>query len=386
MFIIEKPYVSEYMIDSIINHDWPVLDNETIEDSGLEDGVLDLWSTEEATEYYLKQEFPLIYSNSENALAWIVENLPESNLTKYIKIFKDKIKFREILKEKYPDFYYKSFEYLDINYVEREEFQFPLILKPSVGYLSFGVHLINELDDWENEVKQLNKEIATSKNKYNENVVNSKMILAEQVMKGEELAVDAYYDRNGTPVVLNIFKHLYKDEKDISDRLYITSAPIMSSNLTKVTEFLTDLGQMFNIKNFPLHLEIKINEAGVITPMEVNPMRFAGWCTSDIAKYAWGFNVYEYFEEQKHPDWSEILQNSGSEIYYFSFVDIPAGFPKSTVRDFNFSAYLADFSNVFEVRRINFKSNPFFGVIFGSTTDEEELDMILNKEPAAFAV
>ncbi len=386
MFIIEKPYVSEYMIDSIINHDWPVLDNETIEDSGLEDGVLDLWSTEEATEYYLKQEFPLIYSNSENALAWIVENLPESNLTKYIKIFKDKIQFREILKEKYPDFYYKSFEYLDINYVEREEFQFPLILKPSVGYLSFGVHLINELDDWENEVKQLNKEIATSKNKYNENVVNSKMILAEQVMKGEELAVDAYYDRNGTPVVLNIFKHLYKDEKDISDRLYITSAPIMSSNLTKVTEFLTDLGQMFNIKNFPLHLEIKINEAGVITPIEVNPMRFAGWCTSDIAKYAWGFNVYEYFEEQKHPDWSEILQNSGSEIYYFSFVDIPAGFPKSTVRDFNFSAYLADFSNVFEVRRINFKANPFFGVIFGSTNDEEELNNILSKEPGMFAI
>lgn len=386
MFIIEKPYVSEYMIDSIINHDWPVLDNETIEDSGLEDGALDLWSTEEATEYYLKQEFPLIYSNSENALAWIVENLPESNLTKYIKIFKDKMQFRELFKEKYPDFYYKSFEYLDINYVEREEFQFPLIMKPSVGFLSFGVHLINSPEDWENEVKQLNKEIATNKSKYDENVVNTKMILVEQVMKGEELAVDAYYDRNGTPVVLNIFKHLYKDEKDMSDRLYITSAPIISSNLTKVTEFLTDMGQMLNLKNFPLHLEVKINEAGTLVPMEVNPMRFAGWCTSDIAKYAWGFDVYEYFEAQKHPNWTEILEKAGQEIYYFSFVDIPAGFPKSTVRDFNFSAYLADFSNVFEVRRINFKSNPFFGVIFGSTTDEEELDMILNKEPAAFAV
>ena len=150
--------------------------------------------------------------------------------------------------------------------------------------------------------------------------------------------------------------------------------------------FLNELGDMFNIKNFPLHLEVKVNDAGVLVPIEINPMRFAGWCASDIAKYAWGFDVYECFEAQRHPDWNEILGKTGSEIYYFSFVDIPAGFPKSTVRDFNFSAYLADFSNVFEVRRINFKANPFFGVIFGSTKDEEELDMILNKEPGMFAI
>ena len=77
MYIIEKPFVSEYLIDTVINKDWVVLSNETIETCGLEEDALNLWSTEEATEYYLKQEFPLIYSNSELAVQWIIENLPQ---------------------------------------------------------------------------------------------------------------------------------------------------------------------------------------------------------------------------------------------------------------------------------------------------------------------
>ena len=42
MFIIEKPYVSEYMIDTIINHDWAVLDNDTIENCGMEEDAFRL--------------------------------------------------------------------------------------------------------------------------------------------------------------------------------------------------------------------------------------------------------------------------------------------------------------------------------------------------------
>ena len=118
MYIIEKPYVSEYLVDTIINHDWNVLDNQTVEECGLEEGVFELLPSETATNHYLQQEFPLIYSNSENAISWVMENLPQSNLTTYIKTFHDKILFRDTLKEMYPDFYYKAIEYLDINYVD----------------------------------------------------------------------------------------------------------------------------------------------------------------------------------------------------------------------------------------------------------------------------
>ena len=387
MYIIEKPYVSEYLISTIINNDWPVLDNETIEDSGLEDGALELWSSDEAKEYYLKQEYPMIYANSENALSWVVKNLPKSNLTRYIKTFKDKVLFRETLKEMYPDFYFKSLEYLDINYVEKEEFAFPLVLKPSVGYLSFGVRVIKDAEDWEQKVKTLHKEIATNKSKYDESVVNSTMILIEELIQGDEFKVDAYFDKNGEPVILNIMKHLYKDENDISDRLYITSVEVMEQYLSIFTDFLKKLGEKMDIRNFPLNLEAKINKAGEVVPMEVNPMRFSGWCDCDITKYAWGFNIYEYLEKQVHPDWNKILKDKTKEEYYYvSQIDIPSGFPKSSVRDFNFNAYLRNFSNVYEIRHVNFKANPFFGIILGSTNDVVELDTILNMEPAKFAI
>ena len=386
MFIIEKPYVSEYLVDTIINHDWLVLENETVTTCGIEEDAFNLLSSEAAADYYIKQEFPFIYSNSENALEWVVNNLPKSNLTNYIKIFKDKAKFRELLKDKYPDFYFRTIEYLDINYVDKEEYAYPLILKPSVGYLNFGVRMIESSDKWEPYIKSLHKEIATNKSKYDENVVNSTTILIEEIIHGEGFKIDAFYDRNGVPVILNIFKHLTKDEKDMSNRLYVTSVSVMIQYLAKFTMFLSELGEMFNIKNFPLNLEVKITPSGELIPVEVNPMRFSGWCASDIAKYAWGINVYEYLEKQIHPDWNDIMEKAGKDTYYFSMIDIPKGFPKSSVNGFSFGRYLADFSNVFEARHIDFKSNPYFGMVLGSTSNEEELDMILNMETGKYVV
>ena len=384
MYIIEKPYVSEYLMDIIINKDWAVLDNETIENCGLEEDVLNLWSSEKAKEYYLKEENPFIYSNSENAISWIVKNLPDSNLTKYIKTKKNKVLFRETLKDLYPDFYFTSLEYLDINYVEKEEYQFPLVLKPSVGYLNFGVRVIKEPDKWEPNIKRLHKEIATNKSKYDESVVNTTVILIEELISGDDFSIDAYYDQNGTPVILNIFKRLYKEDNLVSEKLYITSKSIVEKYLTKITDFLKEIGNKLDIKNFPLNLEIRFNEAGNMIPLEVNPLRFANWCVSDIAKYAWGFNIYNYLETQKHPDWNNILQNAGQQTYYAALVDIPKGFPKSSVRDFNFNGYLANFSNVYEVRRVNFKANPLFGVVLGSTNNNQELNMIINMEQGTF--
>ncbi len=386
MFIIEKPYVSEYLVDTIINHDWAVLDNQTIEECGIEEGAFTLWSSEKATNNYLMQEYPLIYSNSENAISWVLENLPQSNISTYIKLFKDKIAFREKLKELYPNFYFESIEYEDINYVKKENFKFPLVLKPAVGFLSFGVHIIKDVSEWDDSVKNLHKEIYQSKSLYMEEVVNSSKILLEELIEGEEFAIDAYYDRNGTPVILNIFKHLLVDENDVRDRLYVTSTSIMVEHMAKFAQILRDLGDLMDIRNFPIHLEVKINKQNEIIPIEVNPMRFAGWCTTDIAKYAWNINVYECFNSQIFPDWNSILANAGKETYYFAMLAVPKGYPRSSIRNFDYDACLAsaDLSNIFELRRVNYKANQLFGIVFGKTEDEEELQRILTIDTNKF--
>ena len=80
VIIIEKPYVSEFLIDTIVQNDWPVLDNQAVEDAEIEEGAFSIISSDAAVKYYSTQEFPMIYANSENAITWVLKNLPDSNL------------------------------------------------------------------------------------------------------------------------------------------------------------------------------------------------------------------------------------------------------------------------------------------------------------------
>lgn len=67
MIILEKPYVSEFLLETIVENDWEVLDNEIVQNADL-----NLLSTEEVVNYFLNQEFPQIYANSENAITWVL--------------------------------------------------------------------------------------------------------------------------------------------------------------------------------------------------------------------------------------------------------------------------------------------------------------------------
>ena len=47
MIILEKPYASEYLIDSIVRNDWVVLENKAVELAAIEDGAFETISEEE---------------------------------------------------------------------------------------------------------------------------------------------------------------------------------------------------------------------------------------------------------------------------------------------------------------------------------------------------
>ena len=377
MIILEKPYVSEFLLDTIVQNDWAVLDNDSVRDAEIEDGAFDVISSDVARNYYLTQEYPLIYSNSENSISWVLDNLPDSNLAKYIKIFKDKYEFRELLKELYPNFYFETVKYEDLKNKSSDGIKFPVVLKPTVGFLSFGVHTIRDDKEWREAIAQLDSEMKAVKNLYPQNVVDSSSFIIEELIEGEEFAVDAYYDRDGEPVILNIFQHPFLNSKDVSDRIYLMSAGIMIKYMAKFSLLLREIGEALKIKNFPMHIELRVNEEGEIIPIEVNPMRFAGWCTTDVAKYAWGINVYDCFYNQKKPDWNKILANTGKDVFYFSMAEVPVGLDRSKIKGFEYERFLANYSNVLEVRRIDYRNNPLFAVIFGSTQNKDEVENIL---------
>lgn len=386
MIIIEKPYASEFFINTILTHDIRVLSNEAVLQSGIEEGAFNLWDSDKAKNYYTQQEYPLIYSNSENAVDWVLNNLPESNLSSYIRLFKDKTAFRQLLKKIYPNFYFESVKFSDLKNFNTSNIKFPVVIKPAVGFLSFGVHPVANESDWKQAVDLTEKEMQKAKSLYPNSVVDSSMFLIEQKIEGTEYAIDAYYDRNGEPVILNIFRHPFLNEKDVRDRIYIMSAEIMISHMAKFHILLREIGELENIRNFPFHIELRVTDSGEIIPIEINPMRFAGWCTTDVAKYAWGINVYEYFFKQKSPDWTTLLSKADSTMYYFSMAEVPPNIPVQELKSFKYNRFLANYSNILELRRINPRENPLFAIIFGSTKEQDEIQRILSLNTANYLI
>ena len=76
MIILEKPYVSDFLIKTIKNNNFDVLDNEISRNYFEKDK---LTSFEDAIKKYNQGE--LFYSNSENSIDWITQNLSDSEIS-----------------------------------------------------------------------------------------------------------------------------------------------------------------------------------------------------------------------------------------------------------------------------------------------------------------
>lgn len=81
----------------------------------------------------------------------------------------------------------------------------------------------------------------------------------------------------------------------------------MEEHLRDFTEWLERLNQYLRIRDFPFHAEIRVKD-GNIVPIEFNPLRFAGWCCTDLGLYAYGFLTVEYYLRNQAPDWERLLE------------------------------------------------------------------------------
>ena len=372
MLILEKPYVSELLIDTIVQNDWPVLNNQVIKNSEIEDGAFDRIPSNSAKNFYLAQEFPLIYSNSDIAQDWVLKNLPKSNLSDYIRLFKNKIMFRDFLKPLYPNFFYKKISIEELKTLDISKIPYPIIIKPTNGFQNIGAYCINSLTELHSIIPKLEQDILYLTKDKNFQATD---FIIEEYVEGEEFIIDAYFDRDGEAVILNIFQHPIINKSNISDRIYLTSANIIIKYLAKFSMLLRNIGPLKNIRNLPIQMKVRVKKDGSIIPIEINPMRFANWCASDIAKYSWGINVYECFLNQNMPDWNAILSEAKNQVFYYSIAEKPIGID---IKEFNYNKWLNNYSNILEVRRIDYTKNPIFALIFGIARNNDEIIKILS--------
>lgn len=386
VFILDHPFVSDILKKTVFDNQIPVVGTQAAQELGLLKGTAIL-SEEQAVELARENRDLTVYSNSENAIGWISENLSFGPLPGMIEHFKDKLKFRDLTRSLFPGFRYRAVRFEELEKTAIDELPLPFIIKPTVGFFSMGVHKVSRREEWIDTIAAIQEEIERERDIYPEEVFDAGMFIIEECIEGEEFAVDAYFDADGKPVVLSILKHVFSSGDDVSDRVYTSSKSIIEGNLAEFTEFIGGIGSLADIRRFPVHVELRRTPGGQLLPIEVNPMRFGGWCTTaDLSLVAFGFNPYLLYINQETPDWEQILEGKEGKLFSIVVLDNSTGIDEHRIKSFDYQKLLSRFEKPLKMRDIDYHRYPVFGFLFTETREENyaELKAILDSDLTEF--
>ncbi len=373
MIILEEPYLSEMLLDFIQDMQIPVLNNTVGKAVYKVYPNLNLTSTIDFVKQYKKHN--LLYTVSEYSLEWILNSLSDDLLTETISVLKNKTCFRQACNSLYDDFFFRELTYDDVLSMDIKDIQLPFVIKPTVGFLSVGVYVIRNKQDWANALNEIDKNFRSITELFPSSVVGSSNFILESYISGDEYAVDLYFV-DGQPVIINIFEHLFASDTDVGDRLYVTSKNLFDKYLVRFTKHIIELNQVLNIKDMPVHIELRLNGDQII-PIEINPMRFTGLCLNELHYYISGKHPLSYFFSNSVPDYLEMWKGKEDKVYSFSIFNKPK-FCKSEGVDFNRIKDL--FSNILEFRPVAQPNLDIAAFVFAETSPENlsELQDILH--------
>lgn len=370
MILIDKPFASDFLIKTIKENKYEVVSTD-IARALLNDDDLSWVSEKEASRFMKENPETRLYTNSENALTWLDNHLGDSDFALHAQLFKDKVRFRELIQSLYPGFYFRTVKLEEIQSLNKKELPFPFVIKPSVGFFSIGVHVVKTEADWEVARKELNYKNLESI--YPRIVLDTTTFIIEEYIEGEEFAIDCYYNNEGEVVILNILHHKFSSGADTSDRVYSTSLDIVLQYKNSFEAFLQSIGQKAGIKNFPAHVELRVDAEGRINPIEINPLRFGGWCTTaDLLGIATGFSPYEFYLKNEKPDWGLVFK--GKETLTFSIIVLNnnTGYAPEEIDLFDYELLASDFEKPIEIRKMDVTKYSVFGFVFAETSPENE--------------
>jgi len=386
MIILDRPYVSDLLAATLQRLRTPVLRNAVSEGlTGEYD--LELVDGEDFAARANAAQYPLICTSSEDAIGWIAENLGPSGLPSRIDRLKNKIHFRSMIEEDHPGFFYAGIDLEALRHLDPSGLPKPFVVKPAVGFFSMAVQKIESDDEWPAALRSIEKDLERVGGMYPGQVFDPGTFIIEEGIKGEEFAVDVYYDENGRPVILNVLHHLFSSGTDVSDTTYITSKRIVEYGIRMFTAPIARIGQLADLKNFPIHIEMRVDGRDIV-PVEANPMRFAGFGGTDFGWYAWGINTHEYFLERKIPDWNTIFSGKEDKVYSMYVAFIPEDVPVSSVKEIDYEGFVSNFTKVLELRKTDWRNYRVFSFVFTETGPEtaSEIERNLQLDLAPYVV
>ena len=368
MIILNESIVSPILLKVLEEQQIPVLEQGQWGDTLTSEKL----NIQKDTEFFKSMEKDKrILTNSENGITLLGHFQPDSNEYIWSKLLKDKSQVRNLTKSLYPDFYFQDIDLSMISELDINQIPFPVVIKPNIGYSSVGVHKVKNEQDWYIAVNQLKADLLHSGGLYDSEVVGSQTVLIEEWIQGEEYAIDGYYNQDGEPVILNVFKRSFKDDYDTSDRIYYTSKLAIDEIYHDALKFMKNIQTVLPLRNYPVHFEIRKKGSRVI-PIEINPLRFAGAGTTDLGDHAYGMNMYEHYFSGTKPDWNRILEEMDDRIYSFFFAEVPLEINLEDVARIDHDGLLHEFEHVLEYRQLPFQNDRSMAIIFYRSEDLNE--------------
>lgn len=378
MLVLDDTYISPEVFEFAEQTQEPIFDNTSARRYKAEGKNLSLADNREAAKGRIVA-FSEAYLDE-------VKRFCDEPTARAISLCKDKAQCRRLLAPLFPDYMFEEFTLDQLSAVDPSTLKLPVVLKPSTGFFSLGIYPIFSVEDWQTACRDIQEHSGNWSKQYGSTVVNNTNFLVESYLEGEEYAIDAYFNERGETVILDILKHDFAGTEDVSDRLYYTSKAIIEENMEAMKDFLEKSNELLGFRNFPVHVEVRVGQDGVVNPVEFNPLRFAGLCTTDLSYFAYGFKTYETYLRNEQPDWDSVL--AGKEGKRYSMVMLSTdGTALPETYTFDYDAVQRTFSKVLSCRKLNARQYNTFGVLFTEASDEawkEESDYILHSSLQEF--
>lgn len=381
MIIVEKPFVSEPLITWMEQTQHPVLNNDMAQELVAQGHNLALCDDETAARRIAAGE--RTYTDSENALGWIFDHVDNQELLDAISVFKDKHETRVRLAELDPTLYYRTVTFDEVQNLDYTHLPERFVIKPSTGFGSMGVYMVESAEGLADAKNHIAKDYTIWLERYPKAVIQAGEFIIEEYIEGQEYALEAYFDEEGAVHLLNVLRHDFSDDTDMSDRLYVTSPAMMEEMREQFISWLEDVNRILRVKNVAVHPEVRLNETGIHV-IEFNPMRFMGMGGTDISWYAYGIRSFEVFLENKHLDWEQIYAENKERTFATMILNPPADTPETAV--FDYAALDAKLPTILSPRRFSYPATGLFGFYILDITNatDEQRDFMLHSDLSEF--
>ena len=134
-------------------------------------------------------------------------------------------------------------------------------------------------------------------------------------------------------------------------------------------------------------MEVRLDDTGKLRPIEINPLRFGGWCTTaDMTWFSFGFNPYVYLFTDQSPDWEQLIKGKEDKIFSNIVLTNSTGYDVKQIKAFDYEGLKARFEKPLELRRADYQEYLIFGFLFAETSKDNfrEIEWILNADLKEF--